>query len=188
MSKSLGVLGLYTYASRFIEQFSERTKHLRELLQKHKKFIWNDNHQQEFDKLKETLTSTSVLKFYDPSKSVELHTDASEFSIGAVLVQSDENNHKRPISYTSRSLSRREQNYGPTERETLALVWSIDKLQMYLYGKQFDVVVDHQALKFIFNPRSKLNAKIFRWQLQRQRTYCRLCFKNTQRKKGGGVG
>ena len=110
-----------------------------------------------------------MLKFYDPTKSVEIHTDASEFSIGAVLIQADENNHKRPVAYISRSLSQREQNYGPTEREALALVWSIEKLQIYLYGKHFTAVVDHQALKYIFNPRSKLNAKIFRWQLELQK-------------------
>ena len=85
--------------------------------------------------MKETLTSTSVLKFYDPRKPVELHTDASEFCIGAVLIQADDNNNKRPVAYISRSLSPREQNYGPTEREALALVWSVEKLHIYLYGK-----------------------------------------------------
>ena len=60
--------------------------------------------------MKETLTSTSVLKFYDPRKPVELHTDASEFCIGAVLIQADDNNNKRPVAYISRSLSLHEQN------------------------------------------------------------------------------
>ena len=59
----------------------------------------------------------SLLNFYAPSKSVGLHTDTSEFSTGAVLVRSDEDNHKCSISYISRLLSKREQNYGLTEKE-----------------------------------------------------------------------
>ena len=38
-----------------------------------------------------------------------------------------------------------------------------------MYGKHFDVYVDHKALQYIFKPTSKLSAKIFRWQLDLQR-------------------
>ena len=37
-----------------------------------------------------------------------------------------------------------------------------DKLHICLYGKHFHAFVDHQPLKHIFKPRSKLNAKLFR--------------------------
>ena len=162
-------LGLCTYVSRFIERFSEKTTDLRELLKGNQKFIWSEKHDKAFTELKQDLTSEKVLKFYDPNSPVELHTDASEKAIGAVLTQKDENNENRPVAYISRSLSTRECNYSPTEREALALVWSINKLHLYLFGKHFNVYVDHQALKYIFNPRSKLSAKIFRWQIELQR-------------------
>ena len=91
------------------------------------------------------------------SKSVELHTDASESSIRAVLLQRDESHINRPIAFISRTLSDREKCYGPTKRETLALVWGIQKLHLYLYAKHFDVVVDHKVLKFIFRLNSKFS-------------------------------
>ena len=80
----------------------------------------------------------------------------------------DENNDKRPVAYISKALSVRETNYSPTKREALALVWSIQHLHLYLYGKHFDVNVDHKDLQYI-KPTSKLSAKIFRWQLNLQR-------------------
>ena len=64
------------------------------------------------------------------SKSVELHTDASKNSIGAVLLQRNENNINRPIAFISRTLSDREKRYGRTEREALALVRSIKRLDV----------------------------------------------------------
>ena len=64
------------------------------------------------------------------SKSVELHTDASKNSVGAVLLQRNENNINRPIAFISRTLSDREKRYGPTEREALALVRSIKRLDV----------------------------------------------------------
>ena len=40
-----------------------------------------------------------TLKFYDESKSFELHTDGSEKTIGIVLLQRDENYINRPIAF-----------------------------------------------------------------------------------------
>lgn len=41
-----------------------------------------------------------------------LETDASQFGLGACLLQND-----RPVAYISRSLNKTEQNYSKTERE-----------------------------------------------------------------------
>ena len=61
-----------------------------------------------------------------------------------------------------------ELKYGITEKEALALVWCVEKLHLYLYGKKFNVTVDHQPLKFIFSPKAKLNPRIARWQIRLQ--------------------
>ena len=103
------------------------------------------------------------LAFYDPDKTLESHNDASNYAVGAVLIQYDENKGKQPIAFLSRALNDREIRYSVTKKEALALVWAVDKLHIYLYGKYFHAFVDHQPLKHIFKPRSKLNAKLFRW-------------------------
>ena len=77
--------------------------------------------QDELKSLKEHLTEKVTLQFYDVLKSVELHADASENSIGAVLLQRGENDISRPITCISRT-SDRKTHYGPTERGISASV------------------------------------------------------------------
>ena len=161
-------LGLCTYMSKFIENFSEKTAPLRKLLRKENKFTLTKQQEDAFQLLKNEITSDSVLGFYDPSKSVELITDASDYALGGILVQEGKDGLMRPITYISRSLTERECKYSVTEKEALALVWAIEKLHMYLYSNHFTAVVDHQPLQFIFKPTSKLNARIARWQLKLQ--------------------
>ena len=168
VSELQSFLGLCTYVSRFIEKFSEKTSPLRVLLRKGNKFTWTKEQETAFQLLKNDLTSESVLGFYDPLKPVELITDASDYAIGGILLQPDHENLMRPIVYILRSLTDRESKYSVTEKEGLALVWAIEKLQVYLYANHFTAVVDHQPLKFIFNPSSKLSARVARWQLKLQ--------------------
>ena len=72
-----------------------------------------------------------------------LRTDASDTAIGCVLMQ-DENG----VSYVSRKLSDREKN-SVEERECLAMLWGIQKLNQYLYGRTFTVETDHCGLQYL---------------------------------------
>ena len=102
-----------------IKKKKEKTAILRELLKKESKFSWTQRHENAFTNLKYHMTNDVVLKFYNPNKSVELHTDACDRSIGAVLFQEDENNCKRPITYISGTLSDREQNTDRPKKKLL---------------------------------------------------------------------
>ena len=130
-------------------------------------YIWTDTNQTCFENLKYQLCENH-LAFYDTDKSLELHTDTSNYAVGAVLIQYNENNEKQPIAFILRASNNREIRYSVTEKEALALVWAVDKLHIYLYRKHFHAFVYHQPLKHISKPRSKLNAKLFRWQLHLQ--------------------
>lgn len=57
---------------------------LHKLLINFKRFLWSSECQNEFDNLKELLTENVILKFYDISKPVELHTEAQ--TIGVLLI------------------------------------------------------------------------------------------------------
>ena len=67
--------------------------------------------------------------------------DAGDFAIGAVLGQI-EDGKPYVIYYVSKTLNEAQRNYTTTEKELLAVVFSLDKFRAYLVGS-FIVVFTH---------------------------------------------
>ena len=65
-------------------------------------FIWIEECEEYFKKLKECLTFAPILKSLDWNLIFHVHIDASNFAIGAILALEEENNMDFPISYASR--------------------------------------------------------------------------------------
>ncbi|UYV84377.1 hypothetical protein LAZ67_X001970 [Cordylochernes scorpioides] len=103
-------IGLCSYYRRFIENFAEKAAPLHEVLKKDNKFMWNSDQQDAFDSLKKALMSEPVLAYFEEQLPTELHTDASGYGIGAILVQINDGK-ERPVGYASRTLSKAEKNY-----------------------------------------------------------------------------
>ena len=57
-----------------------------------------------------------------------------------------------------------ELQYATVEREGLAIVWSITKLERYLLGVHFTLCTDHAPLAFITSKKLK-NGRVDRWSL-----------------------
>lgn len=64
-------------------------------------FSWNDTHELAFQIIKSKLLEAPVLSHPDSSKQFILETDASNYAIGAVLLQADAQIVKRPVTYFS---------------------------------------------------------------------------------------
>jgi hypothetical protein len=80
-----------------------------------------------------------------------VYTDTSTYALGAILLQKDEKGRECVIAYASRTLNKHERNYGITELECLAVVWSVKYFHYYLHGQKFTVVTDHAALRYLLN-------------------------------------
>nr|GEY38224.1 reverse transcriptase domain-containing protein [Tanacetum cinerariifolium] len=74
------------------------------------------------------LTKAPILIAPDWDMPFELMCDASDFAIGAVLGQRQEN-HFRPIHYTSKTMTEAESNYTTKEKEMLAVVNAFEKFR-----------------------------------------------------------
>ena len=70
-------LGLANQLSGFVPDFAHITVKLRELTSKKNAFLWGEDHQKEFDQVKNLLTSDMVVTDFNPNLPVTVLTDAS---------------------------------------------------------------------------------------------------------------
>jgi RNase H-like domain found in reverse transcriptase len=93
-------------------------------------------------------------------------TDASNYQIGCVLQQHDENYRLHPIGFWSRTLNMTEQKYSTVEHEALAVVWATRTLRPYLEGKRFTVRSDQDSLSWLFSASSCESRRLARFRLR----------------------
>ena len=127
-------LGLCNYFRKFIDHYSSIAVPLTNLTKKSVGWDWTGRCQDAFEKLKHSLAEAPLLRTPDEKKPYEVITDASDYGLGAVLLQEG-----YPIAFESRKLNSAELNYTVTEKEMLAVVHALRVWRCYLEGAQFTV-------------------------------------------------
>jgi len=161
------IIGMCSYYRSFIPNFSTITAPLNELLKKDIPFKWSNTHDQAFQDIKSAMLLPTVLAHFDPSKDIQLHTDASYLGLGGVLMQKHGTKY-RPVCYASRTLTPAEKNYSVTEIECLAVVYCTDKFRDLLFGQELIILTDHCALCALKMCKNPANPRLARWQLKLQ--------------------
>ncbi|GFV20647.1 retrovirus-related Pol polyprotein from transposon opus [Trichonephila clavipes] len=151
---------------RYIQDFAKISRPLSYLTKKKVKWQWRFDQQNAFQTLKNSLTTPPVLKQADGTKPYIIRTDASNYALGAVLLQG-EGSDEHLIEYASRLLTPAERNYSTTEREALAVIWALKKFRGYIEGTEITVASDHQPLKWLLNLKSP-TGRLARWALEIQ--------------------
>jgi hypothetical protein len=162
VSELRAVLGTANYYQKFVENYSTIATPLNNLLRENVAWDWSQDCQKTFDTIKEKLTQAPILRRPDYSRLFELHTDWSGVGLGAVLVQRDDQGRKYVIAYASRSNNRTERNYSSYAGECLAAVWGVSHFRVYLYGRRFVLLTDHEPLKWSMT-NEKLKGMHVRW-------------------------
>jgi transposase InsO family protein len=144
-----GFLGTVNWYRKFIPHCADLQRPLINLTRKNVKFEWTEECQKSFEKLRDALTSAPVLTIADPNKYYILHTDASDYAMGAVLMQEDSEGNLRVIAYASKTFNDAQKNYDTTDREALAVVWALEHFNTYCEGHKYTLLTDHQALSYI---------------------------------------
>ncbi len=164
-------LGLFGYYRRFIKDYAQLVQPLYEVLKGHEnsrqankntRIGLEEKEIKAFEEVKKKLTQPPILAFANFDEPFELHTDASQAGLGAVLYQKQDGK-LRVIAYASRGLRPAERNYSAHRLEFLALKWAVtDKLHDYLYGQEFVVLTDNNPLSYVLTT-AKLDATGSRW-------------------------
>ena len=114
-------LGFVGYYRRFIPRFADIVEPLVALTGKDVPFVWRPECAAAFLLLRDALVRAPILAFPTESGDYVLDTDASNFGLGGVLSQI-QNDQERVIAYCSRALRPSLRKYCTTKREMLAAV------------------------------------------------------------------
>src|SRR5712675_1341755 len=123
----LGFTGFYRY---FIPNYSKIVRPLLDLTKKTTTWHWDEPQKQAFEKLKMLMCQRPVLAQPNYEQPFVVHTDASAYGMGAILLQEGESstitqNAKpklHPLAYYSASFIQAQRNYDIYKRELLAVV------------------------------------------------------------------
>ncbi|CAA0819371.1 Uncharacterized mitochondrial protein AtMg00860, partial [Striga hermonthica] len=156
----LGHAGFYR---RFIKDFSKISQPLCHLLANDVPFVFDNACVEAFNKLKNKLVTAPIVIAPDWSLPFEIMCDASNLVVGAVLGQRVDK-LLRVIYYASLTLNGAQLNYTTTEKELLAVVFSLEKFRSYILGSKVIVHSDHATLRYLLS-KTQSKPKLIRWIL-----------------------
>ena len=86
---------------------------------------------------------------FNPEIPLVLAANASPYGLGAVLMHSFPDGPHRPIAFASQTLSVNQWRYSQLDKEALAIIFGLERFQMYVYGRHFTILSDHKPLQHI---------------------------------------
>ena len=137
--------GMVNYLKKFSPVLSELSEPLRRLCKSGVKWAWESEQQNAFEAIKRVIMTLPTLAYFDKTKKHTIQCNASKKGLGAVLLQ-----ESKPVMYVSRALTETEQRYSNIERELLAIVFALKRLNHYTFGRTITVQSDHQPLQSIW--------------------------------------
>jgi len=148
----------------FIRDYSKITTPLSSLTRKEKEWEWGDKQQEAFDTLKTAMITEPILQHFNPERAVTIEMDASDYTIGAICSQPDDNGTLHPVAYYSRKLKDPERNYDIHDKELLVIVDALRKWDTYCKtrGPKITILMDHKNLEY-WKTKKDLNLRQARW-------------------------
>jgi hypothetical protein len=99
------MLGVFEYHHAFIPGYTNIVQPLNNLLKKDAPFIWGKEQEEAMDQLAYAVSINPVLRRPNYKKPFFLEVDASQYAIGAVLSQKNDQGHMQVVGSVSRSFS-----------------------------------------------------------------------------------
>ena len=141
-SRSLNrCLGLFSYYSQWIPEFSNRIKPLTSC----KSFPLSPEAVTTFDSLKKIVEEAFVAAI-DETIPFEVETDASDVALAATFSQDG-----RPVAFFSRSLQGSELKHVAIEKEAQAIIEAIRHWRHFLTGRHFTLRTDQKSVSYMFD-------------------------------------
>ena len=126
------------------------------------------NIKHDLKKLKKLLTEQILNTIPDPNQPFYATCDASNFGIGAALLQSHNGTNKMNlISANSRLFTQAELRLSTLMRECTAIIYALTEYEFLILGSKHPTVLftDHKPIIFLFTQKSNPNHRVYRFQL-----------------------
>ena len=136
--------GMVNYLKRFSPVLSELAEPLRKLQKSGTVWAWELEQQTAFEKNQDCTDYTPSLGIFWQKQGSHNSNRCLKTGLGAVLLQEGQ-----PVVYASRTLTDTECRYSNFERELLGVVFGLERLHHYTFGKPITVETDHQPLTSI---------------------------------------
>ncbi len=165
-------LGLANYFRGHIKGHSTIVKSIFGLLvgrDKRRKVDWTEEASAAFLKLKVAIAACPTLFFMDTVSPIFLHTDASNYGIGAYLFQLRDG-VEHPVRFMSKAFTPVQTNWSTIEKECFAIVATLREWKHLLLDTHFTLRTDHKNLTYI--GKEAPSAKVMRWMLEIQEFDC----------------
>lgn len=140
-------LGKINFYHEYIPRSTIILDPLHKLLRKNEKFVWSEQCEESFNKIKTYLCSQPVLEIFDKDLPIKIFTDASLEGIGAILKQTQLDGKDKPVAYFSKKLNESQKRKKAIYLECLAMKEAVKYWQHWLIGKQFTIYSDHKPLE-----------------------------------------
>ena len=138
------IVGLLNRFWPFIPNAPAKLKGLTDKLQAtEKQTKWTEDDTLRLNEIVEEIKQQTLLRHPNFDKPFVLKTDASDFAIGAVLLQQD-----GPIGFSSKKLTTVQQKYSIVEKELFGILATLEHFKTILFDSEITVLSDNKNLTF----------------------------------------
>ena len=159
---------MLNFLSKYVYKIQLYLRPFYNILRQQNNFEWTTEHQKRFEEIKTLLTEELSDTIPDPDQTFYAMCDASNFGIGAALLQSHNGTNKMIlISANSSLFTQAEFRLSTLMRECTAIIYTNTDYEFLILGSKHPTVLFtvHKLINFFFTQKSNQYHRVYRFQL-----------------------
>ena len=141
--------GQINFLRSFFLEFSEKMRHILNMVSKKYPFRWKEEGKKDFEDIKMTISNAPMLVSLNFEKDFIIYCYASEHTLSSILTQKDDQANQAPIAFMSISLKKHELNYTQIEKHAFSMVKALKQFMYYILHSHSVVYVPETIVKSI---------------------------------------
>jgi hypothetical protein len=147
--------------NRFISRSTDKCLPFFKILRK--VFIWGEECEEAFEKLKEYLSNPPLLSRATKGEILYLYLAVSPSAVSSALIREDKG-VQRPVYFTNKALHGAEERYHRLEKLAFALVVSARRLRPYFQAHAIRVLTEYPMKKVLQRP--DISGRLINWAIK----------------------